>query len=209
MIKIRKNQRVPQSLITTKKYDGEDVKRQLLSDQDSKCYLCERLLGTDFEIEHFAGREGNLINDWNNLLLSCGYCNGKKSNNYNNLLNPLHNNIEEKIQQRLNISTKKVDFYSAESSEEIESLKSLLGSIFNGVGKMRKIKEENFYKYFISKIDYFNELLLQYINDKTTENRDKVLGELGIDREFLGFKYWIIKDNNVEEFYDDIVWNKR
>lgn len=209
MIKIRKSQRAPQSLTTTKKYDGEDVKRQLLSDQDSKCYLCERLLGTDFEIEHFAGREGNLINDWNNLLLSCGYCNRKKSNNYNNLLNPLHNNIEEKIQQRLNISTKKVDFDSAESSEEIESLKSLLGSIFNGVGKMRKIKEENFYKYFISKIDYFNELLLQYINDKTTENRDKVLGELGIDREFLGFKYWIIKDNKVEEFYDDIVWNKR
>ena len=72
-----------------------------------------------------------------------------------------------------------------------------------------QIKEENFYKYFISKIDYFNELLLQYINDKTIENRDKVLGELGVDREFLGFKYWIIKDNNVEEFYDDIVWNKR
>ena len=209
MIKIRKNQRVPQSLTTTKKYDGEDVKRQLLSDQDSKCYLCERLLGTDFEIEHFAGREGNLINDWNNLLLSCGYCNRKKSNNYNNLLNPLHNKIEEKIQQRLNISTKKVDFYSAESSEEIESLKSLLGSIFNGVGKMRKEKEKIFYEDFVSKIDYFNELLLQYINDKTSENRDKVLGELGIDREFLGFKYWIIKDNNVEEFYDDIVWNKR
>lgn len=209
MIKIRKNQRAPQSLTTTKKYDGEDVKRQLLSDQDSKCYLCERLLGTDFEIEHFAGREGNLINDWNNLLLSCGYCNRKKSNNYNNLLNPLHNNIEEKIQQRLNISTKKVDFYSAESSEEIESLKSLLGSIFNGVGKMRKEKEKIFYEDFVSKIDYFNELLLQYINDKTTENRDKVLGELGIDREFLGFKYWIIKDNKVEEFYDDIVWNKR
>lgn len=209
MIKIRKSQRAPQSLTTTKKYDGEDVKRQLLSDQDSKCYLCERLLGTDFEIEHFAGREGNLINDWNNLLLSCGYCNRKKSNNYNNLLNPLHNNIEEKIQQRLNISTKKIDFYSAESSEEIESLKSLLGSIFNGVGKMRKEKEKIFYEDFVSKIDYFNELLLQYINDKTTENRDKVLGELGIDREFLGFKYWIIKDNNVEEFYDDIVWNKR
>lgn len=209
MIKIRKSHGAPQSLTTTKKYDGEDVKRQLLSDQDSKCYLCERLLGTDFEIEHFAGRESNLINDWNNLLLSCGYCNRKKSNNYNNLLNPLYNNIEEKIQQRLNISTKKVDFYSAESSEEIESLKSLLGSIFNGVGKMRKEKEKIFYEDFVSKIDYFNELLLQYINDKTTENRDKVLGELGIDREFLGFKYWIIKDNNVEEFYDDIVWNKR
>ena len=209
MIKIRKSQGIPRSLATTKAYDGEDVKRQLLLDQDSKCYLCERLLGTDFEIEHFAGREGNLINDWNNLLLSCGYCNKKKSNNYNNLLDPLHNNIEEKIQQRLNISTKKVDFYSAENSEEIESLKSLLGSIFNGVGTMRKAKEDVFYKYFISKIDYFNELLLQYINDKTEENRDKVLGELGVDREFLGFKYWIIKDNNVEEFYDDIVWNKR
>lgn len=158
MIRIRKSQGIPQSLATTKAYDGEDVKRQLLLDQDSKCYLCERLLGTDFEIEHFAGREGNLINDWNNLLLSCGYCNRKK---------------------------------------------------FNGVGTMRKAKEDVFYKYFISKIDYFNELLLQYITDKTLENRDKVLGELGVDREFLGFKYWIIKDNNVEEFYDDIVWNKR
>ena len=209
MIKIRKSHGAPRSLTTTKAYGGEDVKRQLLSDQDSKCYLCERLLGTDFEIEHFAGREGNLIDDWNNLLLSCGYCNRKKSDNYNNLLNPLHNNIEEKIQQRLNIRTKKVDFYSAESNEEIESLKSLLGSIFNGVGKMRKVKEENFYKDFVSKIDYFNELLLQYINDKTTENRNKVLGELGIDREFLGFKYWIIKDNSMEEFYDDIIWNKR
>lgn len=53
MIRERKIGIIPSSLLTTSQYDGEDVKVQLLEDQHKKCYICERKLGTDFEIEHF------------------------------------------------------------------------------------------------------------------------------------------------------------
>ena len=53
MIRIKKSLCAPASLSTSKQYDGEDVKEQLMKDQHEKCYICERKLVTDFEIEHF------------------------------------------------------------------------------------------------------------------------------------------------------------
>lgn len=52
MIRVKKSHNAPSSLNTTSRYDGEDVKQQLLADQNDKCYLCERKRDTDFEIEH-------------------------------------------------------------------------------------------------------------------------------------------------------------
>lgn len=79
MIRERKSEKVPSSLLTTSQYDGEDVKAQLLEDQHEKCYICERKLGTDFEIEHLKSQENysKLQRDWSNLFLACGYCNRK------------------------------------------------------------------------------------------------------------------------------------
>lgn len=37
MIRERKSENVPSSLLTTSQYDGEDVKAQLLEDQHEKC----------------------------------------------------------------------------------------------------------------------------------------------------------------------------
>lgn len=48
----------PQSLINDgKAYNGEDVYRQLLADQDEKCYICEREMVTDYDIEHLYGQK--------------------------------------------------------------------------------------------------------------------------------------------------------
>ena len=58
MIRERKSENVPSSLLTTSQYDGEDVKAQLLEDQHEKCYICERKLGTDFEIEQDGSFSG-------------------------------------------------------------------------------------------------------------------------------------------------------
>lgn len=45
----------------------------------------------------------------------------------------------------------------------------------------------------------------------TTDNEQKVKDELQIDKEFLGFKYWIIRDNKFlyQIFHKDIIWNKQ
>ena len=76
MIKVKKSDEAPKSLSTTKAYDGEDVKEQLFKDQNEKCYLCERILTTDFEIEHLHSQHNfpDEVQDWNNLFLSCNYC---------------------------------------------------------------------------------------------------------------------------------------
>ena len=83
MIRVYKNPNAPLSLSTTKAYDGADVQQQLEDDHHKKCYLCERSLCTEFQIEHHRSQQNHpaLRQDWNNLFWSCGYCNGKKDVN--------------------------------------------------------------------------------------------------------------------------------
>lgn len=54
------------------------------------------------------------------------------------------------------------------------------------------------------------ELLLKYRSDHHEINKQAIIDCLNKSKEFLGFKYWIIKDNDDlnEEFSDHIVWNK-
>ena len=213
MIKVSKSEDVPESLSTTKAYDGEDVKRQLFKDQNSKCYLCERHLTTDFEIEHFKSKDNysQLIQDWNNLLLSCRYCNGKKLNHFDNLLNPLTENIEEEIKQEVDFTNKKAKFtFIHDETEAGKQLIELLQRLFNGSKSIRTLREEKFFNYFISDINRFQETVNNYLLKPTPQTENEVRIALGIDKEFLGFKYWIIKSNSTlnSKFSKDIVWNK-
>ncbi len=57
MIRVFKREEEPKTLKTTKAYDGDDVQKALRCDQHSKCYLCERKLGTDYVIDHFNSAE--------------------------------------------------------------------------------------------------------------------------------------------------------
>ena len=112
MIKEKKNANVPTSLLTTKRYDGEDVKQQLMADQHEKCYICERKLTTDFEIEHFKSQNNypDLAQEWTNLFMACGYCNRKKSDSLDDNVDPLTTNVEEEISQRINFKLNKALF---------------------------------------------------------------------------------------------------
>jgi len=213
MIKVSKSKDASQSLLIANTYDGEDVKRQLIEDQNSKCYLCERHLITDFEIEHFKSKDNypELIKDWNNLLLTCRYCNSKKSNNFDNLLNPLTVNIEDEIKQEVDFINQKAIFTLVHSETDLsKKLIELLQRLFNGSTRIRKIKEEQFFEYFISVINRFQKTVNNYLLDATEQTENEVRAELGIDKEFLGFKYWIIKNNPIlnSVFSKDTVWNK-
>lgn len=78
-------------------YGHPTVKDTLIAAQYGKCAFCERKVGEEGDIEHFrpkaASRQGNgeplvrpgyywLAYDWDNLLLSCGYCNQRQKQNY-------------------------------------------------------------------------------------------------------------------------------
>ena len=141
MIRVAKSEKVSESLSRTSAYDGEDVRMRLLRDQHSKCYACERTEVTDFEVEHFMSKSEHpeLRQDWRNLLLSCRYCNGKKSNRFDGMLNPLDVNVEEEIVQDIDFENGVARFSAVHGSEQAGMTAEFLGVLFNGRGKIRRI----------------------------------------------------------------------
>ncbi|MCH5223355.1 MAG: hypothetical protein J1E82_04875 [Muribaculaceae bacterium] len=213
MIRVYKHNVTPSSLLITKAYDGEDVKIQLLSDQHDKCYLCERYLVTDFEIEHHKSKDNypHLIQNWNNLFLVCRYCNGKKSKNYDDTLYPVTINIEEEIRQIIDFDNKQAKFeaLSDPSSQHTNTI-DLLNKIFNGKDKIRKIKEKKFFDYIVSIVNDFSQLIRDFQKSPSITTKNLIIEALQINKEMLGFKYWMIKSNEdlLKEFGEYIIWNK-
>jgi hypothetical protein len=74
MIKVFKKPTPPESLTAQKRYDSEEVKQQLIADHQGKCYLCERTVTTDFQVEHLHSQEyfPEEKYAWHNLFLSFG-----------------------------------------------------------------------------------------------------------------------------------------
>lgn len=197
--------------MTTKAYDGQDVQRQLLNDQHRKCYICECAVEANYHIEHLNSQANR--QDWSNLFLSCGYCNDKKLALYDNLLNPVTNNIEDIIEQRLDTYSKEAEFRSENNSTEVKQTIKLLENIFNGKEhdpNFRSPHEEVFYDRVEMSINDFMRKVIDYRMNSSQTNENIVREELAIGKELLGFKYWIIKDEPILNavFANDIIWNK-
>ena len=212
MIQLQKTTTAPASLANKDKYYGEDVIDLLAKDHYDKCYICERQLTTDFQVEHLHSQEHypDEKYNWENLFFVCSYCNGKKSANFDGIVNPTKEAIEEKIVQKLNYRDNKADFIRNDTSKAIEQTIILLKRIFNGKNAIRKVREEKFFKEFISKMNNFEKAINDYLSAPTPETKEVIRELLSIEQEFLGFKYWIIKNNPTlfREFSNNIIWNK-
>jgi len=214
MIRVRKSTDTPPSLQIENchNYNGQDVQESLYSDQYGKCYLCEQETHKTFQIEHFKPKDvgyfPELKYDWTNLFLSCGYCNGRKSNS-SEILNPLNHNIEEIIAHRIDVYSKKVEFDSETKDKSTNDTVELLTKLFNGKSNIRDVKGEILFKDLNREISYFIKMLLNYKSDTSPTNRQIVIDLLHISKEFLAFKYWLIKDYGFyEDFKDQLIWNK-
>ena len=212
MIKVQKSPNVPSSLTTTSAYNGQDVVSQLLADQHDKCYICERNRDTDFEIEHHKSQTNYpaLIQEWDNLFMGCGYCNRKKSSDFDNTLNPKESPIEEEIEQRIDFVNKKALFVSSIDDDQHKETIRLLERVFNGTNRVRSKKEERVIEQAISIVNKFLDLIVCYLMHPDASTEKAIKDELAIDKELLGFKYWIIRDTPLlyQTFAQDIIWNK-
>ena len=213
MIRVTKSENVPQSLIKTKRYDGEDTKKQLMEDQREKCYICERYLETDFTIEHLKCKDlfPKLILEWTNLYVACSYCNDKKKEYFDNILDPSQVNIEDEIQQSIDFRKKKAIFKALVSSVEHDETIKLLERVFNGTKKMRNLKENRFFNRAMHEVNDFLNDVNEYKKLPSLETEKTVRDELSIKENFLGFKYWVIRNDPLllQVFSNDIVWNKK
>jgi len=217
MIKVHKSINTPQSLQTKTKYDGEDVRRQLSLDQYKKCYLCERLLGTDYNIEHLKSQANNpsLKYDWNNLLMACSYCNNKKSNGYDDIINPILMDVELLIRQEVVYENNKPQFLFTynrnDNNRSVSITLELLNKIYNGKNNnMRTHREEEFFNIIYSKYRLFCKKVQAYLQEPNAENINKICEDLKIESEILGLKYWIIASDErlLQTFEKYIRWNR-
>ena len=213
MIQLQKTTIAPDSLTTKKRYDGEDVKALLAKDQYNKCYICERQRTTDFHIEHLHSQKNypDERYNWENLFFACSYCNGRKSDKFDGIVNPTKEAIEEKIVQKLNYRDNKADFITNDTSETIQQSIKLLNRIFNGKqSNLRDFNEKAFFRDFSTRMSVFEQAINDYLSSPTPETKQVIREHLSIREEFLGFKYWVIKNNPAlsVEFSNDIIWNK-
>lgn len=212
MIRVKKSDCVPSSLVGGKRYDGEDVIQQLFSDQHSKCYICERNVDTDFQIEHVKSQKYHpaLICDWHNLFLSCNYCNGKKLQFFDTMLNAETEDIEDVIRQTYNSKSKMFEFSSKRNDEATVNTIKFLTRVFNGTEAIKTKREEEFFNVVLHILNSFKSRVIDFLNNENEETFRALEEELSIGSELLGLKYWIVKSNPklYSVFAESIVWNK-
>ena len=110
MIKVYKSDKAPEKLAEAG-YTCDQVKQAILNDQKDKCYLCERKVTTDYQVEHIVSRTNNKekVNEWENLFIACNYCNDRKKHYYDDIPLPNQLEFENVISQTINLKTQKAD----------------------------------------------------------------------------------------------------
>ena len=193
MIHVSKSENPP-SEFASKGYMDDAVKEQLLKDQHNKCYLCERHLHTNYQVEHLKSKSKHpsLTNEWMNLFMACEYCNGKKLDDYDDILNPADTPIEQLISQRFDVKSEVFSFRAVGKIVDEEARAKtirLLTVIFNGKNpKMPTLKEKRFQSDFRIVFNAFQKLVNDFlVMPDEKENLAKIKSEMNDDAEFFCF----------------------
>lgn len=218
MFSYAKTERKSSELENQQAYDTEDIYEQLCLDSSHKCYLCgDSIQANDFEVEHFIPHEnGTHIQikfDWDNLFLSCSYCNGKKSNTYNkmgadkDILKPSVDDIQKHLlhfYDPLDFTGNWVVLSNLGGSEKNENSIELLNKIYNLKGVVSpsfRTKEscrelKNSLK---DELIVFKSTLKELVDATTEQQRNsikqKIQGLLNPSAAFYEFKIGAIKSS--------------
>lgn len=213
MIRVRKSEFAPDEL-ATKGYSDDAVRRAILNDQDDKCYICERKVPTDYEVEHIVSQANDKesVNEWSNLYISCGYCNGKKSNLFDDIRHPDTYNVEEVITHSVDFENERVAFVSESKDPAVLQTVKMLERMFNGTNAPKRVlKETRFYNQFKQKYNYFQGVVHSYLSGRSEEMRPVIEALIDIKSEYLAFKFAVIMGNETlrRDFGDKVRWNKQ
>lgn len=212
MIRVRKRDNEPEEL-SIRGYQCDSVKRALLEDQDEKCYICERKVTTDYEVEHLESQKNSKgkVNEWENLYVSCNYCNDKKKNAFDDIAHPDTYDVEEVIVHGFDPINETVLFSTSSIDQSVTKTVKLLQRMFNGTNAPRRnLMETRFYNQFKMKYNHFQGVVHDYLSGKSDEMRPIIERLIGEKSEYLGFKYAVIMQNETlrRDFGAMVKWNK-
>lgn len=212
MIRVRKRDDAPAEL-TTKGYTDDAVKRAILEDQDDKCYICERKVTTDYQVEHLASQMHDAagVNEWENLYIACNYCNDKKKTSFDDIRHPDTYNIEDVIRHSVDLENEHVTFTTTSEDPGVEKTVKMLDRMFNGTNAPKRVlMETRFYNQFKRSYNIFQGVVHDYLSGRQEEMRPVIEALIGLKSEYLAFKYAIIMENDIlrRDFAENVKWNK-
>lgn len=214
MIRVRKRKDEPAEL-ASKGYKDDQVKRAILVDQDDKCYICERMVTTDYEVEHLASQSMNddeLVNEWANLYIACNYCNDKKKTSFDDIKHPDTYDVEEEIVHSFDAMNERIVFKTTSTDPGVLQTIKLLERMYNGTNAPKRVlMETRFYNQFKMKYNHFQSVVHDYLSGRTEEMRPILESLIDIKSEYLAFKYAVIMENDTlrHDFGDMVRWNKK
>ncbi len=138
MIQTTRTPSPPKSLKSKTTYKAQDVCEQLREDFYGKCYLCEREIGAEIQVEHLRPKAGypHLEFEWTNLFPACT-CNqrrlkwsGRSETDatgkptgfpIGGMLDPAVDKIEERLIQRpvigVSVQESRVEFFAGDKND--------------------------------------------------------------------------------------------
>ncbi|OUS00297.1 hypothetical protein A9Q84_00155 [Halobacteriovorax marinus] len=192
---------------STGKYLLPEVLEMLIINFHKKCYICENIDSTSYEIEHFHSKliVGMKYN-WNNLLLSCAHCNSTKKRkpiisiiNCTDFTDP--DPITELKFDYMPIPRKKVEVTTLSSNPKTLETVLLLNRVFTGGTSTQKEEARALADLIRSEIRKLLNALEEYYEAiGTTEEahfRSRVLVIMSSNRPFTGIKYSYLKGQDI------------
>lgn len=212
MIRVKKREEAPEEL-ATKGYTDDAVKRAILEDQDEKCYICERKVTTDYQVEHLASQNAYAagVNEWKNLYIACNYCNDKKKTSFDDIKHPNAYNVEDVIRHSVDLENERVTFTTESEDAAVQKTVKMLERMFNGTNAPKRVlMETRFYNKFKQSYNNFQSVVHDYLAGHTEEMRPVIETQIGQRSEYLAFKYAVIMENETlrHDFGEMVRWNK-
>lgn len=172
------------------------ISEALYEDQHGKCYICERRLCSDMCVDHFYpfSKDKSLGLRWDNLMMSCTYCNLLKGKSFDKLLNPAEHDVCREIRHKVSFEHDLFYFEPTDRCDrkQVETAR-LLDLIYNGDVMSESVKRRNVHNYCMGRLRDFRDKVDSYDRDRSELNYLRVRDELGEDSELLSFKYWMLK----------------
>lgn len=203
----------------TKNYRHQQVVEQIKKDFNNKCYLCELKESTSINVEHFIPHRGNeeLKFKWSNLYFACSHCNGIKGDRYDNILDPLNNDVEQSIECRMDaIPMSKVYVIGMNDDIKTKNTVKLLDEIFNKCSKSAGVRTEesrNLRNKLLKELRSFENALFIYYDDEELEEdrikaRKEIIKHLRNKSQFTAFKRCLIRKNELiyNEFKEEFLY---
>jgi len=212
MIRVRKRKDAPAELAING-YKDDAVKRAILEDQDDKCYICERKVTTDYQVEHLTSQKNSEtgVDEWENLYIACNYCNDKKKTSFDDIKHPDSYDVEAVIRHSVELENERVTFSTASEDAGVRQTVKMLDRMFNGTNAPNRVlMETRFYNQFKRSYNNFQSVVHDYLLGRKDEMRPVIETLLGVKSEYLAFKYAIIMENDIlrRDFAEKVQWNR-